>query len=106
MAQTYGNYGSFPNTQNVRYGGFQQNTGIPHTGAGAYPPPGYGAVQNEPRNIPPPRKPETQTGSNPFSFLSSLKIDEEKAVIIFLLIILARNGADITLLAALGYLLM
>ena len=34
------------------------------------------------------------------------KIDEEKALIIFLLIILARNGADMKMLIALGYLLM
>ncbi len=35
-----------------------------------------------------------------------LKLDEEKLIIIFLLIILARNGADMKLLLALGYLLM
>ena len=35
-----------------------------------------------------------------------IKIDEEKALIIFLLIILARNGADMKMLIALGYLLM
>ena len=44
------------------------------------------------------------------SFLSGLipdiKIDEEKALIIFILIILARNGADMKILLALGYLLM
>jgi hypothetical protein len=35
-----------------------------------------------------------------------LKLDEEKLIVIFLLIILARNGADMKLLLALGYLLM
>lgn len=35
-----------------------------------------------------------------------VKLDEEKVIIIFLIIILARNGADLPLLAALGYLLM
>ncbi len=38
--------------------------------------------------------------------LGSIKLDEEKVIIIFLIMILARNGADISLLAALGYLLM
>ena len=38
--------------------------------------------------------------------LPDIKIDEEKALIIFLLIILARNGADMKMLLALGYLLM
>ena len=38
--------------------------------------------------------------------IPDIKIDEEKALIIFLLIILARNGADMKMLIALGYLLM
>lgn len=38
--------------------------------------------------------------------LGGVKLDEEKVIIIFLIIILARNGAELPLLAALGYLLM
>lgn len=38
--------------------------------------------------------------------LDEIKIDREKAVIILLIIILARNGADVALIMALGYLLM
>lgn len=40
------------------------------------------------------------------SSLDEIKIDREKAVIILLIIILARNGADVALIMALGYLLM
>ena len=35
-----------------------------------------------------------------------IKLDEEKIIIILLIVILARNGAELPLLAALGYLLM
>jgi len=38
--------------------------------------------------------------------LGGIKLDEEKIIIIMLIIILARNGADMPLLIALGYLLM
>ena len=63
---------------------------------------------------PPPPKPKPQPIHNEThankGFLEGLfpdiKIDEEKALIIFLLIILARNGADMKMLIALGYLLM
>lgn len=65
---------------------------------------------------PPPPPPPMQNNScekniqGNKSFLSGLipdiKIDEEKALIIFILIILARNGADMKILLALGYLLM
>lgn len=63
---------------------------------------------------PPPPKPQPQPIHNEtpvnkgFSegLFPDIKIDEEKALIIFLLIILARNGADMKMLIALGYLLM
>lgn len=67
---------------------------------------------------PPPPPPKPQPQPQPIhnempvnkGFLEGLfpdiKIDEEKALIIFLLIILARNGADMKMLIALGYLLM
>ena len=38
--------------------------------------------------------------------LGGIKLDEEKIIIILLIVILARNGADLPLLAALGYLLL
>lgn len=72
-------------------------------------------VLNEPPPPPPPPpKPQPQPIHNETpvnkGFLEGLfpdiKIDEEKALIIFLLIILARNGADMKMLLALGYLLM
>ena len=73
-------------------------------------------VLNEPPPPPPPPPPKPQPqpihNETPVNkgFLEGLfpdiKIDEEKALIIFLLIILARNGADMKMLLALGYLLM
>lgn len=47
---------------------------------------------------------------NPFGFLSNLfggnMPDAERIVLVALMIILARDGADLTLLLALGYLLI
>lgn len=71
-------------------------------------------VANDPPPPPPPPPPKPQPIHNETpvnkGFLEGLfpdiKIDEEKALIIFLLIILARNGADMKMLIALGYLLM
>lgn len=71
-------------------------------------------VASEPPPPPPPPPPKPQPIHNEThankGFLEGLfpdiKIDEEKALIIFLLIILARNGADMKMLIALGYLLM
>ncbi|MBQ7784138.1 MAG: hypothetical protein IJ368_09230 [Oscillospiraceae bacterium] len=40
------------------------------------------------------------------SLLGSIRLDEEKIVILLLIAILAGNGADLPLLAALGYLLL
>lgn len=48
-------------------------------------------------------------GNNGFDLgrmLGGIKLDEEKIIIILLIVILARNGADLPLLAALGYLLL
>ena len=71
-------------------------------------------VANDPPPPPPPPPPKPQPIHNEtpvnkgFSegLFPDIKIDEEKALIIFLLIILARNGADMKMLIALGYLLM
>ncbi|MBP0959920.1 MAG: hypothetical protein J5992_07325 [Oscillospiraceae bacterium] len=75
-------------------------------------------VKNEPPPPPPPPPPKPQPQPQPIhnetpvnkgfleGILPDIKIDEEKALIIFLLIILARNGADMKMLLALGYLLM
>lgn len=71
-------------------------------------------VANDPPPPPPPPPPKPQPIHNEtpvnkgFSegIFPDIKIDEEKALIIFLLIILARNGADMKMLIALGYLLM
>lgn len=76
------------------------------------------ASEPPPPPPPPPPKPQPQPQPQPIhnetpvnkGFLEGIfpdiKIDEEKALIIFLLIILARNGADMKMLIALGYLLM
>lgn len=70
------------------------------------------ASEPPPPPPPPPPKPQPIHNEKPVNkgFLEGLfpdiKIDEEKALIIFLLIILARNGADMKMLLALGYLLM
>ena len=75
-------------------------------------------VASEPPPPPPPPPPKPQTQPQPIhnetpvnkgfleGIFTDIKIDEEKALIIFLLIILARNGADMKMLLALGYLLM
>ena len=75
------------------------------------PPPPPPKKEPPPPPPPPPQNnfcPKNIQGNG--SFLSGLipdiKIDEEKALIIFILIILARNGADMKILLALGYLLM
>ncbi len=100
MAQYMNDYGAPPNMRysGMRYGntantaqqtpmGMRQADGMQQTQRQAQP-----SVQ------------QNNTGLQ--SLFGGLKIDEEKAVIIFLLIILARNGAEMPLLAALGYLLM
>ena len=54
--------------------------------------------------------PATCCTQNPFGFLSNLfggnMPDAERIVLVALMIILARDGADLTLLLALGYLLI
>lgn len=52
---------------------------------------------------------QRSAGNNGFDLgrmLGGIKLDEEKIIIILLIVILARNGADLPLLAALGYLLL
>lgn len=51
--------------------------------------------------VPPPAQ-----RSGILSLLPDLKIDQDKIIIILLIAVLAKNGADIKLLLALGYLLM
>ncbi|MCM1523742.1 MAG: hypothetical protein NC120_04715 [Ruminococcus sp.] len=48
---------------------------------------------------------ETKSGGGLQGILNGIVLDEEKMLILLLIAILARNGADLTLLAALGYLL-
>ncbi len=68
----------------------------------------------EPENIPEPtfsaaEENAEETDSKKSSLLSLLdgvKVDPEKATLVLLIVILARNGADITLIMALAYLLM
>lgn len=68
----------------------------------------------EPENIPEPTLsvPEENAGetdskkSSLLSLLDGIKVDPEKATLVLLIVILARNGADITLIMALAYLLM
>lgn len=57
-------------------------------------------IPDEERECPPPKKNLLE------GILPDIDIDEEKALIILLLILLARNGAEMKLLLALGYLLM
>lgn len=68
----------------------------------------------EPANIPEPplthseEKAEEADSkkSSLLSLLDGVKVDPEKTTLILLIVILARNGADITLIMALAYLLM
>ncbi|MDE6594025.1 MAG: hypothetical protein K2K57_13315 [Oscillospiraceae bacterium] len=68
----------------------------------------------EPENIPEPQlsDPEEINEKNDskksslLSLLDGVKIDPEKATLVLLIVILARNDADITLIMALAYLLM
>ena len=71
------------------------NNGVPPSMQNGFPPP-----VSEEKASPP------QWGTGNMMPFGGIKLDEEKMIIIFLIIILARNGADIPLLAALGYLLM
>lgn len=70
----------------------------------------YASTQKPPpsENKPPPPQKESAGNSRPKtgSIFDELGIDEEKALIGILLYILYKNGADIKLLLALGYLLM
>lgn len=52
------------------------------------------------------QRPAGNTGFDLGRMLGGIKLDEEKIIIILLIVILAGNGADLPLLAALGYLLL
>ena len=60
----------------------------------------------QPQNDPAAMQNRSSGGIDLGRLFGGVKLDEEKVIIIFLIIILARNGADLPLLAALGYLLM
>ena len=47
-----------------------------------------------------------QSGSNILSMLGIKELDEEKLILIALIVILARSGADWVILAALAYIMM
>ena len=69
-----------------------------------------------PQNTPPPPPAEPspkdmpienkQSGSNILSMLGIKELDEEKLILIALIVILARSGADWVILAALAYIMM
>ena len=65
-----------------------------------------------PVTAPPPRKPDSlpeKEGSfpkNPLAMLGINGLDEEKLILIVLIILLAKNGADWVILAALIYIMM
>lgn len=63
------------------------------------------AVSNGAQNTAAPQG-SCRNNTDLLSLFNGLQLDEEKVVIIFLIVILAKNGADLPLLAALGYLLM
>ena len=52
------------------------------------------------------QRPAGNMGFDLGRMLGGIKLDEEKIIIILLIVILAGNGADLPLLAALGYLLL
>ena len=52
------------------------------------------------------QRPAGNTGFEIGRMLGGIKLDEEKIIIILLIVILAGKGADLPLLAALGYLLL
>lgn len=101
----------FGNAQN--YGGYQSNNNAYRNA-----PPRSNMQQgnaeqdlqrqpSQPQNMTAERKQSVpNTGLDLSKLLGGIKLDEERVLIIFLLIILARNGADMPLLIALGYLLM
>lgn len=129
-AQSNGNAGNVRNTgaddiMRTLFGGSGRQTGMPNTGGngqscgnpmqsngrGGYNQASGGctadSLTDENRNYS--AAADTKQGGAAGlldGILANLKIDEDKVLIIFLLIILARNGSDIKLLIALGYLLM
>lgn len=72
-----------------------QNTPPPQN----MPPP----INDIPKAVPTENKP---FGSNILSMLGIKELDEEKLILIALIIILARSGADWVILAALAYIMM
>ena len=74
-----------------------QNAPPPHN---TPPPP---PAEPSPKNIPAENK---QSGSNILSMLGIKELDEEKLILIALIVILARSGADWVILAALAYIMM
>lgn len=70
---------------------------------------GMNARENTHEQQPREQNIQRSAGNNSFDLgrmLGGIKLDEEKIIIILLIVILARNGADLPLLAALGYLLL
>ena len=75
-----------------------------------------GAASSQNKQTPPEQPQNTpQTDSKPpqnqtlmpfEQLISTFKLDEEKALIALVIYILAKNGADVKLLIALGYLLL
>ena len=69
-------------------------------------------IVEPPPSPPPPPKPEkaetadTNKKSDPLFSIAGINIDEEKALIAFLIYILYKNNADTKLMMALAYLLL
>lgn len=104
------------NGNNMRYNGMnmysrngnmqrqyvQQNTGNGNSGTPRSPKNGNQQTNRSNAALPA----GTNQGSNSIrDMLGGIVLDEEKMMILLLIAILAKNGADLPLLAALGYLL-
>ncbi|MCM1577858.1 MAG: hypothetical protein NC078_03560 [Ruminococcus sp.] len=97
--QSYGNpQGNFRNTQ-----GNQNRTPFVRNSVSQQPPP----PREEPAAAPlEDVSPNSEKAGGLLSLLDGIKLDPEKATLVLLIVILSRNGADVTLIMALAYLLM
>lgn len=120
----YGRPSGMPYGGEMRYGSINTGRGgqqdmqresfrgqNPNAAGGGYRPQRMNTGAAAPRGDPPctEQSPPLDRGASApsiSSLLGNIRLDEEKIVIIFLIVILARSGADFPLLAALGYLLM
>lgn len=101
-----------PLSGNMRYNAMGMATPRPQPSAGrAYPPnapmqntsQNTNTAQKAPNTLPDENKPSR---NDPLSFLGINGLDNEKLILIALIVILARSGADWVILAALIYIMM